>query len=44
MATDDTIVEAIARVLAIALNQITQNITSSIYAQGQRKKKSDVMC
>lgn len=33
MATDHTIVEAIARVVAIALNQITRNITSSIYAK-----------
>lgn len=31
--TNDTIVEAIARTLAIALNQIRRNITSSIYAQ-----------
>ena len=33
MATDRTILEAIATTLAIALNQIRRNITSSIYAK-----------
>ena len=33
MATDLKIVEAIAKTLAIALNQIRRNITSSIYAK-----------